>query len=83
MSANLTSAALCCIQPKVIALERGIVLLKNQVALYKSDDLLERSPDNGDPFPLLAALKPDEVRGSVILFDSYLRALLCHMPTSL
>lgn len=58
----------CCIeQSKVIALERGIAVLKNQVALYKSDDLAERSPDNGDPFPLLAALKPDEVRGSAYL----------------
>jgi thiol-disulfide isomerase/thioredoxin len=64
MSANMTLH-------KVIALERGIVLLKNQVELYKSDNLAERSADNGDPFPLLAALKPDEVRGSTIyLFES-------------
>jgi hypothetical protein len=55
---------------KVIALERGIVLLKNQVELYKSDNLAERSPDNGDPFPLLAALKPDEVRSCTFKSES-------------
>ena len=46
---------------KVQALEKDVDLYATALAAYKADELFDQLADNGDPFPLLAALEPDEV----------------------
>lgn len=46
---------------KVQALEKDVDLYATALAVYKADELFDQLTDNGDPFPLLAALEPDEV----------------------
>ena len=46
---------------KVQALEKDVDLYATALAVYKADELFDQLADNGDPFPLLAALEPDEV----------------------
>ena len=46
---------------KVQELEKDVDLYATALAVYKADELFDQLADNGDPFPLLAALEPDEV----------------------
>lgn len=46
---------------KVQELEKDVDLYATALAVYKADELFDQLADNGDPFPLLAALVPDEV----------------------
>lgn len=46
---------------QVTALENKVVLFASALEVYKADEIFDQLEDNGDPFPLLAAMEPDEV----------------------
>ena len=39
--------------------------------VYKADEVFDQLTDNGDTFPLLSSLEPDEVHPSDNSFNSY------------
>ena len=57
----LIALIFCIITAKVQELEKDVDLYATALAVYKADELFDQLADNGDPFPLLAALVPDEV----------------------
>ena len=46
---------------QVDALENKLLLYSTALEVYKADELFNQLADNGDPFPLLNAIEPDEV----------------------
>ena len=52
------------IRIQVDALESQVLLFSTALEVYKADELFDQLADNGDPFPLLNALEPDEVSAS-------------------
>ena len=64
---------------KVESLESKVVLFSSALEVYKADEIFEQLTDNGDPFPLLAAMEPDEVENEsserVIL--NFIFVLIC------
>ena len=42
-------------------MENKLLLYSTALEVYKADELFNQLADNGDPFPLLNAMEPDEV----------------------
>lgn len=49
------------LRTKVEALEKKNRLFSGELERYKADELFDSLKDNGDPFPLLSEMQPDEV----------------------
>lgn len=49
------------LQEKVKSLEKKVDQYAEMLEKFKADELFDSLEDNGDPYPLLASLEPDEV----------------------
>ncbi len=61
-----SSVRIQAMKQQLAAAEQKAILFGRELEKYKADEMFDSLPDNGDPFPLVNSLDPDEVRSIAV-----------------